>query len=321
MAGGDRQHPAGRGLGGDHPERLREGARHDQRLGAGQQLGDLVVLEPADELDRAGGAPRRPPRSRPADRRGTRRGSAAAPPPRPRGPRPSRGDLARVVEIAAVERRQAAGAARPRTRRSPAICSRASGCSPWTSGQAASSRSTPLETISLPTKTTRSGGVGAARRGGAARRRRQPPLAQVPARARVTGSPRPKAAPCRPRAGRAASSLEPETSGERRPERLGRVARADEDAPRPLPCPRGVGQEARVRLDRVLERRAVDLGGEGARPARARIAGPMTRWLASAASMPPPRRRPRGRRRRWPRGSARARRRSSSGKVLTSNPS
>ena len=41
-----RQDPAGRRLGGDHPERLRERRGHDLRLAGRQQVGELLVLEP-----------------------------------------------------------------------------------------------------------------------------------------------------------------------------------------------------------------------------------------------------------------------------------
>ena len=115
-----------------------------------------------------------------------------------------------------------------------------------TSGQAASSRSTPLETISLPTKTTREPErVGSARS-----------VAAPPARG---GTPR-----CRRPGGPAASSLAGRDVRERRPERLGRVAGADQHPVGRLHPLSGVGQEARMGFDRVLERRAVDLGGEGA---------------------------------------------------------
>jgi hypothetical protein len=52
--------------------------------------------------------------------------------------------------------------------------------------------------------------------------------------------------------------------GERRPEGLGGVGGADEDADGGSHALLGIGQEARVRFDRVLEGGAVDLGGEGA---------------------------------------------------------
>ena len=70
----------------------------------------------------------------------------------------------------------------------------------------------------------------------------------------------------------------------------------------------GVGQEARVGFDRVLEGRAVDLGGEGAdggagedRRAHHQVVGEGDVDAAGRG------RRPRGRRRRWRRGSGRAR--------------
>ena len=73
----------------------------------------------------------------------------------------------------------------------------------------------------------------------------------------------------------------------RGPQALRGVARADEDAAGARQPLARVGHEARVRLDRVLERAAVDLHRVGhAVPssARARITGPITRWLASATS-------------------------------------
>ena len=61
----DRQRTAGRRLRGDHPERLRERARDHHRLAGGQQLGELVVLEPPGEDDALGrAAPRRRGRRR-----------------------------------------------------------------------------------------------------------------------------------------------------------------------------------------------------------------------------------------------------------------
>ena len=73
---------------------------------------------------------------------------------------------------------------------------------------------------------------------------------------------------------------------DRGPQALGGVPRADQHAARGGEALARVGQEARVGLDRVLQRAAVDLGGVGTRSssARARIAGPITRWFASATS-------------------------------------
>ena len=153
VAGGDRQRAAGGGLDRDHPEGLGEGARHHQGLGA---AGGARRPRRA----RAGRATRpsrrrrgRPRRSPAAGRRGRRRGSAAASPLPPRAPsRPRRrrgrprGRRGRAPS--------AGGAARPRRRRSPPPGGARRGCLARTSGQAARSRSTPLETISLPTKTT-----------------------------------------------------------------------------------------------------------------------------------------------------------------------
>ena len=95
----DRQRPAGGGLGGDHPEGLGEGARHDQRLARGQQLGELLVLEAAGEHDPLAAAPRRPPGSararspaRPSRNASRWRSGARArrPPPSSAAARPAR---------------------------------------------------------------------------------------------------------------------------------------------------------------------------------------------------------------------------------------
>ena len=51
-----RQCAAGRGLGGDHAERLRERARHRHRLGRRQHVGQLGVVEPARPGDPVGHA-------------------------------------------------------------------------------------------------------------------------------------------------------------------------------------------------------------------------------------------------------------------------
>ena len=211
-------------------------------------------------------------------------------------------DLARVVEVAAVERSQQAAQPVLVLAEAGDLRARASGCAARTSGQAASSRSTPLETISLPTKTTR-GWRGRGLRG---------------PRAEPSGPRRPRGRkpPCRRRAGRAGSSPPgPATSGS--------AAQSDSAVWRePTRTPAAashallrVGQEARVRLDRVLERRAVDLGGEGAdlgagedRRAHHQVVGERQR-----RSRRPPRR-PRAPRRRWRRCSGRARRRSARGR-------
>ena len=117
----------------------------------------LVVLEPPGEADRS-----RSPPSAALDvalRRDGHRGRRAsisqrALAPRPRAPPPA-GDLAR--DRRDRRRRAPSTAARaPRgTRRSRRRAGGRPGSRPTTSGHAASSRSTPLETISLPTNTTR----------------------------------------------------------------------------------------------------------------------------------------------------------------------
>ena len=65
-------------------------------------------------------------------------------------------------------------------------------------------------------------------------------------------------------AGRTEASLllEAKGIGQSRPQRLGRVPRADEDAVRGLHALSRIGQEAGIGFDRVLQCRAVDLGGE-----------------------------------------------------------
>ena len=55
MPGDERRAAAGGGLGGDHPERLREDRRHDGRVGERQQVDEVAVLERAREERRAGG--------------------------------------------------------------------------------------------------------------------------------------------------------------------------------------------------------------------------------------------------------------------------
>ena len=148
---GHRQHAGGRGLGGDHPERLREGAREDQRVAGRDQLRDLVVLEPPREGD-ARRRPRSPTRrSLRAASRGTRRASERRLAPRPRR-RPR----------AASSR---SGSRSPGASPSQALSASSSAPNPTTSSRASDvgvdqrpgreQQVDPLLTISLPTKTTR----------------------------------------------------------------------------------------------------------------------------------------------------------------------
>ena len=83
----------------------------------------------------------------------------------------------------ARSRRSAASRYSPK----PTSSSRAPGFCSATSGQAASSRSTPLETISLPTKTTRAPGAAANHSTASGGRRALAPEARVPRRAQVRG--------------------------------------------------------------------------------------------------------------------------------------
>ena len=237
--------------------------------------------------------------------RGRRPASAAARPLRP----PPR---------ARARRSRAAGPRSPRAKPPTTACSassaapkpttsrRASGWARWTSGQAASSRSTPLETISLPTKITRSAV--------APRRTSRPPPRQRGGRDPRSSSPWSAGSGSvrRNRWASASSAVAALDGRGRREQRgvdarraepdlgvdlglvdgaaqaLGDVAGADQD-------PGGaLGRLARVRAealevgeDRVREVGAVDLE-RVARARRARrITGAMTRWLASAASTPP----------------------------------
>ena len=64
VGGRDRQHAGGGGLGGDHPERLREGAGEDEGVGSRDERPDLVVLEAARRRRRCRPPPTRPPGSR-----------------------------------------------------------------------------------------------------------------------------------------------------------------------------------------------------------------------------------------------------------------
>ena len=227
MAGDDRQRTGRGALGGDHPERLGEDARRHQRLGGGQQVGELVVLEPAGEGDAIESGPARaakaqPGSSRPSSARGSRRARRAglAPP----GPRASR-----------------------RSRRSR---SRASGCSRSTSGHAASSRSHALGRDQLADEDDQPA-VGA---------RCERPRAPPPGRARTSPLPLGRASsasrsasartPARAASGsRGANCLDVDarraraasaraSSRDRRPQALARVARADEDRRAPARAPR-----------------------------------------------------------------------------------
>ena len=256
------------------------------------------MLEPAGEADAAGRLRAASSRSRRAAGRGRRRASAAAAPRRPRAP-PAGGELARGPRSPARERAQS------RSQRSvdspkPTISRRAPGLAAWTSGQAASSRSTPLETISLPTKITRGPSAAAnqssaSAAGRGSRSQCAPPLGAL-RRRRVP--PAPRGAAGRSGGGIGANSWVSTPGGpsrtlafvrgRRRPAGGGRrCGGADEDPGGAVDALLGVRAEAvEVGDHRVREIRAVDLEREG-RPARARITGPMTRWLASAASTPP----------------------------------
>ena len=209
---------------------------------------------------------------------------------------------------------------------------RAAGSRASTSGQAASSRSTPFDTISLPTKQTTGSRVGssaasasgaptsmpaavvarahrgqllaasAARRGEDRRARRSPRRRPARNRSRCAASSQRTSASSSPApclrlaghervhvdAGRAEEGALAQTfQRHRRPQALGRVARADQDRPRRHEAFAGVrGEPLVVGLQRVLERGAVDLHRvREVAEARARITGPISTWLAKPASM------------------------------------
>ena len=162
MRGADRQHAAGGGLRGDHPEGLGEGARHDQRLrtraaarraprapggplsttlSPSARRGRQIALALAPREDSSRKASRwRSGRRLAADSSSSARPARAISPARSMSPAP--------------ERRSRALAARSGRHRSRRARAARAGRARSTSGQAASSRSTPLLTISLPTKAT-----------------------------------------------------------------------------------------------------------------------------------------------------------------------
>ena len=184
-----------------------------------------------------------------------------------------------------------------------------------TSGQAATSRSTPFETISLPTKLTmRSRSGSSARSASAAPASPPQPAASAPSSRSASARSRSAAASvarARTRRRRRPAGPSRVLLGQRRvvhhlPQPLGRVARADQHGARARQALGGVGQEAlAVRRDRVGQRAAVDLHRVGrVEPARQdhrahdQVVGQADLDAARA-------RRPRARRPRWPRRSAR----------------
>ena len=157
---------------------------------AGTELRDLAVLEPAGELDAAGRRPTRRRRSRRAAASRKARSIRSAP-CLPALQRPAA--LGELTDRPEVARSRAPPRRRVRALSSapnPTISSRAPGCARWTSGHAASSRSTPFETISLPTNTTRGPGASAnqrtARRPRSTASRRSHGCRRLPARSPVT---------------------------------------------------------------------------------------------------------------------------------------
>ena len=200
--GDDRQRAAGGGLGRDHPEGLRERARHDHRLGGREQVGELVVLEAPGQVDALGqpaaaaavGARRRP------GRRGTPPSSAARAPSSPRG-------RAGGVEIAARR-------ARPRAARGPRGRRRSRPPEPRRAARARARAARPPAAARRPWRRS------------ACRRRRRGGRAPGPARASAAAASavsRAKEEPRRRRAGAArASSLARALEARARRRRLAR---------------------------------------------------------------------------------------------------
>ena len=287
VARDDRQRAARRGLGGDHPERLGERARHRERVGGGQHVGRAPrapAARPSATRVRHAARPRRgtrPPRDR--ARRGTRRARAARGRPRraARGRRPGpRARASPASPSSALAEGAEADDEQPRVRHAGEH-ERPGGeqqLDALGGDQLADVDDDPV--ARGVERAERGGGLGGrAGERGACRAGR--PASRAPrrrARARSRSSPAAAAAAARAGAKRVTStpggpsrvlSSQPRLV-QRRPQALGRVARADEHPARGRePLARG-GQEARVRLDRVLERAAVDLD-------RVRDAGPRER--------------------------------------------
>ena len=158
---------------GHHSERLGPGARHGEGLGGRHHVGDLVVLEATADQDRTGGvaggvgvALRRVRQEGGEDRKRLvlipleTASPAATPRAASRSPAPRASTSVRSPSSKAPKpMKRSRGPGAPAARRAR-----------WTSGQAAASRSTPLLTRSLPTKSTR--GSPSARGHACAARRR-----------------------------------------------------------------------------------------------------------------------------------------------------
>ena len=335
VVGHDRQRAAGGRLGGDHPERLGERARAppSPRTAGSRSASSSWSRRPAtaDALGaaRRGGAVGGGPLASRRARNAASCGELRAP--------SSRAGRRRRLQVAGGQRggERAPGPSRNAPKPTTPAAPRARAAS--TSGQAASSSSTPLEAISLPTKTTRrSAGSTVGERGrglaGVARERRavpaRPARARRPARRAARSRPARAASgsrgakrststpggPSRVRAGSAGSSIAAH--------RLSAVWREPTSTPRAPASPSAAyGAEARMRLDHVLQRAAVDLDRvRDAVRARGRGSPGPSRggWRARrpAARARPPR----ARRRRCARGSGRARRRRARGTAAPRRP-
>ena len=302
----DRQRPARGRLGGDHAERLGERARDRHRLGGGEQVGELGVVEPAGERDAVAqaAAPRRGRRRRPRARSrkaaqlrqlapssprvraAASRSPAASVRREPLEPLPERPEpddheprprLAREHERparpAAARRPWTRSACRRRPRAGPGLDRVERRRRPRRTSRANEDTGAASRRVDLV------GGCG--ERASAARRSRS----ALEARAGRVRLARGEAVDVHARRAEAGAA------GQRRvvhlgPQALGGVARADEHAARARQALDRERPEARVRLDGVLQRAAVDLDRvrDVRRSARARIAGPITRWFASATS-------------------------------------
>ena len=267
VAGDDRQRAAGGRLRGDHAERLGERARHRQRLGGGQHVGELLVLEPPGPVHarraspRGGGAvgarPRRPERveergelgqlapvlaaQRAARRRGRRAASAAASPSSPSRKRAEADDEQPRVGHARRARaaRRRAAARRPWRR---SACRRRP-----RSGRARGSSAPSAAAASRGRAGERGGGRGVAPRSAA------PPAPSRRRSARAQRARGPRAARLRRRAAR---------SGRRR-RRAGRGAS----------CPRSPGSSSAAHRLSAVWREPTSTPARAARGPRARRAG------------------------------------------------
>ena len=303
MGGADRQRAAGGGLGGDHAERLGERARHDERLARGQQLRELLVVEPPGEHDALGSARAACEialaRAAPAGRAGTRAGAGErhASRPRPGSPAVERREqalqhLAVGAEADDDEPRVGHALEHERPGREQQVDALAD-------DQLADERDEPLALRVQPLQRVGGGelvaGEGARRRVSLARLRVDARLGSVEAADASQRSPAPAAARSGSRGAKRATSTpggprrvrSKRRIAERLPQAGGGVTGADEHRAR---AGESLAREPRKRSGCGLTVYSSALPwtftayGTSPASARARITGPITRWFASATS-------------------------------------